>query len=120
MPVPAPREAAAQPYVEVERLSKVFNPGPSQVEAVRDVSFSVGSGEFVSILGHYSWTFDDPLFRLLLLRGIAWSAGEDADRRRQDRAQIRKRRARCLITSAAKQRRPYLCVTGFCRRGGEP
>ena len=29
---------------------------------------------FVSILGHYSWTFDDPLFRVLLLRGIAWSA----------------------------------------------
>ena len=29
---------------------------------------------FVSILGHYSWTFDDPLFRVLLLRGIAWTA----------------------------------------------
>jgi type 1 glutamine amidotransferase len=35
---------------------------------------------FVSILGHYSWTFDDPLFRLLVLRGICWSAGEPADR----------------------------------------
>jgi type 1 glutamine amidotransferase len=35
---------------------------------------------FVSILGHYSWTFDDPLFRILLLRGIAWSAGESVDR----------------------------------------
>ncbi|MEO8269584.1 MAG: ThuA domain-containing protein, partial [Aureliella sp.] len=31
---------------------------------------------FVSILGHYSWTFDDPLFRILLLRGIAWSVYE--------------------------------------------
>jgi putative heme-binding domain-containing protein len=31
---------------------------------------------FVSIPGHYSWSFDDPLFRLLLLRGIAWSAHE--------------------------------------------
>jgi type 1 glutamine amidotransferase len=29
---------------------------------------------FVSIPGHYSWTFDDPLFRILLLRGIAWTA----------------------------------------------
>ena len=28
---------------------------------------------FVSIPGHYSWTFDDPLFRVLLLRGIAWT-----------------------------------------------
>jgi type 1 glutamine amidotransferase len=35
---------------------------------------------FVSILGHYSWTFDDPLFRLLLLRGIAWTAREPVDR----------------------------------------
>ncbi len=35
---------------------------------------------FVSILGHYSWTFDDPLFRILLLRGIAWSAKEPVDR----------------------------------------
>lgn len=35
---------------------------------------------FVSIPGHYTWTFDDPLFRLLILRGIAWSAGESVDR----------------------------------------
>ncbi len=35
---------------------------------------------FVSIPGHYSWTFDDPLFRILLLRGIAWSAREGVDR----------------------------------------
>jgi putative heme-binding domain-containing protein len=35
---------------------------------------------FVSILGHYSWTFDDPLFRILLLRGIAWASKEPVDR----------------------------------------
>jgi len=35
---------------------------------------------FVSIPGHYSWTFDDPLFRILLLRGIAWAAREPVDR----------------------------------------
>jgi len=35
---------------------------------------------FVSIPGHYSWTFDDPLFRILLLRGIAWVAGQPVDR----------------------------------------
>jgi hypothetical protein len=35
---------------------------------------------FVSIPGHYSWTFDDPLFRVLLLRGIAWTAKESVDR----------------------------------------
>jgi type 1 glutamine amidotransferase len=35
---------------------------------------------FVSIPGHFSWTFDDPLFRVLLLRGIAWTAREPVDR----------------------------------------
>jgi putative heme-binding domain-containing protein len=35
---------------------------------------------FVSILGHYSWTFDDPLFRLLILRGICWAGGQPMDR----------------------------------------
>jgi len=35
---------------------------------------------FVSIPGHYSWTFDDPLFRVLLLRSIAWTAREPVDR----------------------------------------
>jgi putative heme-binding domain-containing protein len=35
---------------------------------------------FVSIPGHYTWTFDDPLFRVLLLRGMAWAAGEPVDR----------------------------------------
>jgi gamma-glutamyltranspeptidase len=35
---------------------------------------------FVSIPGHFAWSFDDPLFRVLLLRGIAWTAGEPVDR----------------------------------------
>ncbi|MDZ4850662.1 MAG: ThuA domain-containing protein [Pirellulaceae bacterium] len=44
-------------------------------------SLESGSGRiFVSIPGHYSSTFDDPLFRILLLRGIAWSAKEPVDR----------------------------------------
>lgn len=35
---------------------------------------------FVSIPGHYSWTLDDPAFRTLLLRGIAWAGHRDVDR----------------------------------------
>jgi len=31
---------------------------------------------FTCILGHFTWTFDDPYFRILLLRGMAWAAGE--------------------------------------------
>jgi type 1 glutamine amidotransferase len=34
----------------------------------------------VSIPGHYSWTFDDPLYRILVLRGIAWVTREPVDR----------------------------------------
>lgn len=35
---------------------------------------------FGCVPGHYVWTFDDPWFRLLLLRGIAWAAGGDVHR----------------------------------------
>ena len=35
---------------------------------------------FVSIPGHYMWTFDDPTFRTMLLRGIAWAGHRDVDR----------------------------------------
>jgi putative heme-binding domain-containing protein len=35
---------------------------------------------FVSIPGHFAWTFDDPLFRILVFRGIAWTAREPVDR----------------------------------------
>ena len=39
-----------------------------------------GGRVFVSIPGHYNWTFDDPLFRVLALRGICWAAGQPMDR----------------------------------------
>ena len=29
------------------------------------------------IPGHYTWTFDDPLFRVLVLRSICWAARQD-------------------------------------------
>ena len=40
----------------------------------------IGGRVFVSIPGHFAWTFDDPIFRTLLLRGIAWTANESVDR----------------------------------------
>ena len=40
-------------------------------------TFERGRGRvFGAVLGHYTWTFDDPYFRLLLLRGAAWAARE--------------------------------------------
>ncbi len=44
-------------------------------------TFEPGNGRtFVSIPGHYNWTFDDPIFRTILLRGMAWTAREPVDR----------------------------------------
>jgi type 1 glutamine amidotransferase len=44
-------------------------------------TFTKGRGRvFGSILGHYSWTYDDSLFRALILRGLAWAAGEPTTR----------------------------------------
>jgi hypothetical protein len=40
-----------------------------------------GAGRvFVCIPGHFSWTFDDPLYRVLLLRGLCWAAHQPVDR----------------------------------------
>jgi len=35
---------------------------------------------FGCVLGHYSWTFDDPLFRLIVLRSAAWAADQPLER----------------------------------------
>ncbi|MBM3965950.1 MAG: hypothetical protein FJ308_12940, partial [Planctomycetes bacterium] len=44
-------------------------------------TYQPGNGRvFVSIPGHYSWTFDDPIFRTIVLRGMAWVADEPIDR----------------------------------------
>jgi putative heme-binding domain-containing protein len=41
----------------------------------------IGKGRvFVSIPGHYNWTFDDPVFRVLAFRGLCWAAGQPMDR----------------------------------------
>lgn len=44
-------------------------------------TFKSGRGRvFASIIGHYLTTYDEPQFRRLLLRGIAWAAGEPPHR----------------------------------------
>ncbi|HEY3899739.1 MAG TPA: ThuA domain-containing protein [Chthoniobacter sp.] len=41
----------------------------------------VGAGRvFVSIPGHFRWTYDDPLYRILIFRGMMWSARQPIDR----------------------------------------
>jgi type 1 glutamine amidotransferase len=70
-PVPAPGA------IEVLAVSwEVDNGGPA---VARPLVWTHRRGQgrvFGCVPGHYNWTFDDPLYRLLLLRGIAWSAGE--------------------------------------------
>ena len=34
---------------------------------------------FGCVLGHYTWTFDDPWFRVWVLRGVAWAGGQPAN-----------------------------------------
>jgi len=44
-------------------------------------TFTAGQGRvFASVLGHYHATLEDPLFQVLLLRGLAWSAREPISR----------------------------------------
>ncbi len=44
-------------------------------------TFARGKGRvFGTVLGHYLWTYDDPYFRILILRGIAWAAREPLSR----------------------------------------
>lgn len=41
-----------RPLVEVEGLQRMYQVGPTQIPALRDVSFTVARGEFVAIVGH--------------------------------------------------------------------
>ena len=43
--------AAVTPVIRVENLHKVYDLGEVQVHALRGVSLSIGSGEFVAIMG---------------------------------------------------------------------
>lgn len=44
--------ASPRPLVEVEGLERTYKLGPTQVHALRGVSFTVARGEFVAIVGH--------------------------------------------------------------------
>ncbi len=60
----------------------LFGTSTEEGEATPQIwAYEKGDGRvFVSIPGHYSWTFDDPIFRVLLFRGISWTAKEHVDR----------------------------------------
>lgn len=42
---------ASPPIIEVKDITKVFNPGPNEVRALRGISLKIHKGEFVSLMG---------------------------------------------------------------------
>lgn len=51
MSIPADGDCTESPMVHVEGISKVYQRGTNPVVALRDVSFSVRTGEFAALLG---------------------------------------------------------------------
>jgi type 1 glutamine amidotransferase len=73
-PTPFKRDRATILAVSDEKT-----PPDSEETAPQPVvwTYEYGPGRvFGALLGHYVWTLEDPLFQLVLLRGLAWAAGE--------------------------------------------
>jgi putative heme-binding domain-containing protein len=70
------------PHVGDAARARVLATTPEE-GAERPMAWTLERGKgrvFATILGHYSWTFDDPLARALILRGMAWAAGQPVGR----------------------------------------
>ena len=75
------------PFLDEPYWPMIGDPSRVNVLASADVdgatrplvwTFEHGQGRvFTSILGHFTWTLDDPCWRLLALRGIAWAGRRD-------------------------------------------
>jgi hypothetical protein len=86
----APANFTRESFIDETYWNLVGDPAAVQVlaEAVEDGALrpqlwtrKVDRGRvFVALPGHYNWTFDDPVFRLLAFRGICWAAGQPDDR----------------------------------------
>jgi type 1 glutamine amidotransferase len=71
----------ATPVVDIEVLATSDEKVGKDANDVKPQTIfwthTYGKGRvFGCVLGHNMWTFDDPYFRILLLRGMAWAAGE--------------------------------------------
>jgi putative ABC transport system ATP-binding protein len=87
-----------QPIIVAERLSKTYKSGKIEVPALRDVSFSVDRGEFVSVVGP-SGSGKSTLFYILgglaratagklVIDGINFATLNDAERTRMRKSRI--------------------------------
>jgi len=73
---PTPPADAARVHT-IAGSKEAVGPGETATPQPLFWTFTLDQGRvFGCVPGHYSATFDDPYFRLLLLRGMAWAAGE--------------------------------------------
>lgn len=74
---PATPEPKAPGYTVLATSQEKTKPGADTTQPqVIFWTCQPGAGRvFGCVLGHFTWTFDDPYARVLLLRGIAWAGG---------------------------------------------
>jgi len=73
---PATPDPNAPGYTILATSLEQSNPGEAPQSQVMFWACEPAGGRvFGCVLGHFTWTFDDPYVRTLLLRGIAWAGG---------------------------------------------
>ncbi|MEO6150251.1 MAG: ThuA domain-containing protein [Mucilaginibacter sp.] len=60
---------------QVNILATAYEDGKQQPQIWTTTGIGSKGKVFVSVPGFWDWSYDDPMYRILLLRGIAWAGG---------------------------------------------